>query len=101
MCADDDHLVAQFRVAALKDRQDVAEVGDEGLEEPAVVARPVEVDPGELLGQIIGGRTATARARLTTLQGMVGQSAHVPAEVLVGDRLEGCQIRRAFLSRPP
>ena len=39
MGTDDDHLIAQLRIAARKNRQDVAKVGIEGLEEPAVVAR--------------------------------------------------------------
>ena len=76
MGADDDHLVAQLRIAALENRQDVAEVGCEGLEEAAVVARRSQMDLGVLLGEVVGGGMAAARAGFAAFHRRLGQLGH-------------------------
>ena len=76
MGADHDHLIPQFRIAARKHRQDIAEVRVEGLKEPALLAAAVEMKPGVLLGEVFAGGVAASRAGFAAFHRRIRQLAH-------------------------
>ena len=86
VCADDDHLILQFRIAALNQGQDVTVVWSEHLDIAAVGPRFAKADLGKVRDQVIAGRPPAGASCFTSFSRIIGQIIDVGLESLGADR---------------